>query len=152
MKYIYIYELQASTLHITMRLRCVKTGEETYLSYILSDKLHKTFEIIEIKGRVCVKIRSFKNAKKKSQLSIANYHRELEKATRQCKTILLLAPYEEKDTDGNIFCPFHENKNYSKTPSARLYTCTNSFVCFSTKCKKKCTSLYLLQFLLNQGR
>lgn len=42
----------------------------------------------------------------------------------------------------NIYCPLHENKNTSRSPSAKFNVKFNTYVCFSTKCpiRKKITS------------
>lgn len=136
-----------------MLLLCVETGEKTYLNHILpelmTNTLKLTYEILQMNGRVCLKK---KGNKKRPISSVANYYVNLEKATQQCKDILRSAPYEETDLDKNIFCPYHENRRFSKTPSARLYMGNNSFVCFSTRCKKKCTSIQLLRFLIGGGK
>ena len=64
-----------------------------------------------------------------------------EKATEEC--ISILVNEYEMDEDwirnerGNIYCPFHENKKKSKSPSARFRVSMHSYSCYSSHCPLK---------------
>lgn len=130
-----------------MLLRCVQTGEEfnftCILSQILNNHLQRVYEIIRLDGKVCYKRRLLK----KPMSRVTTYIEECRLATRECIQILNEKPYLEKDFNKNIYCPFHEQRITSKTPSAKLYVNTNTFKCFSKRCNRYTNSISLLRFL-----
>lgn len=137
-----------------MLLRCLETGEEIHFTSILrqlqENTLQKTYEIIWLEGKVKYKISA--RMYKLSQVSMGDYIEQCEKATRACIKILEAEPYKVLNFNQNIFCPYHENKNTSKTPSARLYVQTNTIHCYSKRCNKNKNSISLLKYLLSARR
>ena len=63
------------------------------------------------------------------------------KATEQCKSILVnVYGIDENyitEERGNIYCPFHENKRSSNSPSGRFKISKHSYTCYSTQCPLK---------------
>ena len=62
-------------------------------------------------------------------------------ATKECISILVdVYGINEKyitEERGNIFCPFHENKHSSNSPSARFRVSKHSYSCYSSQCPLK---------------
>ena len=61
--------------------------------------------------------------------------------TKECISILvdvfgINENYLTKE-QGNIFCPFHENKHSSSSPSARFRVSKNIYNCYSSQCPLK---------------
>lgn len=79
-------------------------------------------------------------AKKYTKLREGNI-KQIYKATEECKSILVdVYGINEKyitEDRGNIYCPFHENKNSSKSPSARFRLSKHSYTCYSSQCPLK---------------
>ena len=84
----------------------------------------------------------FKRRRRKPTTSVMDYVNKCNKATEKCLLLLNL-----QNVNKNIFCPYHENKQTSKTPSGKFFIKTNTFICFSTKCRKKASSIELLAHL-----
>ena len=85
------------------------------------------------------------NFRRKQKPTITDYVNKCKEATEKCIQIL-----HPQNVNRNIFCPYHENKQTSKTPSGKFFVKTNTFKCFSTKCKKKANSMELLAYLERQ--
>ena len=144
-----------------MILRCLKTGKEIPLCYIITQIQNvqhnsldedKIYEIVSFDGRVTTKIRKRKRRGKippPESPTVADYLRDCNRATQECLAILKSPPYNETNFNNNIFCPFHEIRGVSKTPSAKLFIDNHTLQCFSTRCKKRCKSTVLLQHLLS---
>lgn len=132
-----------------MILKCIESGEEIHFSYISrqlqENTLQKTYEIVSFEGKVRYKMSA--GMRKSSHVSVGNYIEQCKKATRACIKILEAQPYNALDFNRNMFCPYHENKRTSKTPSARLYVKTNTIHCFSKRCNKTTNSISLLRYL-----
>ena len=111
----------------------------------------KIYEIVSFDGRVTTKIRKRKRRGKipPESPTVADYLRDCNRATQECLAILKSPPYNETNFNNNIFCPFHEIRGVSKTPSAKLFIDNHTLQCFSTRCKKRCKSTVLLQHLLS---
>ena len=140
-----------------MILRCLKTGDEIPLCYVISliQNPHalnenRIYEIISFNGRVTSKNRGRRVKGSGPAIpTVAEYLQECDKATQECLAILKSPPYYETNFNNNIFCPFHETRGISKTPSAKLFIDSHTLQCFSTRCRKRCNSTVLLQYLLS---
>lgn len=135
-----------------MLLRNCRTGEKIKIEDYITNNNDDDFEIILIeKDRVF-----FPKPKKfliNNNNNLNHYLTRCKNATRECIKILQSDPYLEAQIDNNnIYCPYHENRLTSKTPSGRFYKSKNSFICFSTKCKKRVSSIDLLQHLQQEKR
>lgn len=92
------------------------------------------------------------------QSNIINYFKtDLEFSTKKCTEILANEPYGEKEAmsqnwNRNIYCPYHETKGKSKTPSARLNIKKHFIHCFSKYCNKNVSTDKLLKFLLSKKK
>ena len=73
--------------------------------------------------------------------SLQNYFKNLTDSTRKCINILIekYNVNENQIKHNNIYCPLHENKNTSKSPSGKFNIKFNSYTCFSSKCPIKKT-------------
>ena len=83
-------------------------------------------------------------------------HKTLVLATEQCVKILSEQfGITEQDLENiNIFCPLHENKTSSNSPSARFRVSRNIFMCYSSQCPLKkvpTNSVRLLEKLLKRN-
>ena len=80
--------------------------------------------------------------------SMADYLDRSRTATEECVRLLQAEPYLERHVvEKNIYCPYHEDRRTSSTPSGKLYVKTHTFRCFSTRCKRRSNSLQLLRYL-----
>lgn len=136
-----------------MLIRCLDTGAEYPISHILqqlrnSNTLSGNYEIIKIQGKVSIQLNKLKLSS--GNASMTDYLQNCHKATKECMIIMENDPYGETNFNTNIFCPYHEIRGKSKTPSAKLYVDSNTFKCFSSSCKKKCNSVVLLKYLKTQ--
>ena len=78
-----------------------------------------------------------KNNDTSKNSTIDDYLNNLKKCTEKCIKILVNSfDIQENDiyNERNIFCPFHEHKETSKSPSAKSIAKKNFFICFSTNC------------------
>ena len=74
------------------------------------------------------------------------------KATSECVSLLVDKYKINKNyllrQKGNIYCPFHENKATSKSPSGKFNISSNTYYCFSSHCpittKKSINSIEFL--------
>ena len=74
---------------------------------------------------------------KKIRGSFDNYIQKLRDSTEQCIDILINTYGENENSirkGSNIYCPLHERKETSKTPSAKFNVKNNTYICFSTNC------------------
>ena len=91
------------------------------------------------------------------QPGIKDYLQNQEKITQKCAELLTQEPYNELSAMNqkwqcNIFCPFHEVRGQSRTPSGRLYIDRHRFYCYSTNCNKRVSTKQLLNFLLYKNK
>ena len=110
----------------------------------------KEYDLEILKFPQYTKIRKVENSSLKRKLQGDS----LQKATEECVKILK-SKYPSYCMDAlkknlfyqncNIYCPFHENPESSKTPSARFYVSNHNFVCFSSNCS--INNLNSIQFL-----
>lgn len=108
-------------------------------------KNNNDFEIIITNVQLMVKKtrRKYKTKKLKNETnnnsnvdSLQNYFKNLTHSTRKCINILI-EKYNVNENQikyNNIYCPLHENKNTSKSPSGKFNVKFNSYTCFSSKC------------------
>ena len=78
-----------------------------------------------------------KKKKNNNNTTIDDYVNNLKRCTEKCIEILVDNFDIQRDdiyNEKNIFCPFHENKYTSKSPSAKFIIKNNHFLCFSTNC------------------
>lgn len=73
------------------------------------------------------------------------------KATEQCISILvdvygINENYITEDRS-NIYCPFHENENSSKSPSARFRISKHNYICYSSQCPLKRVPISSIELL-----
>ena len=71
----------------------------------------------------------------KYKYTLTSLSKDLKESTEKCLSILQsLNDINFKNDNTNFFCPFHENKNTSKTPSAVFHCANNTYICYSTNC------------------
>ena len=64
-----------------------------------------------------------------------DYNTKLIESTEKCVSIMRnMNVYKE---GSNIYCPFHENRSRSKSPSAIFIIEKNMYICYSTNCPLK---------------
>ena len=89
--------------------------------------------------------------------NIKSYFETLTESTKKCIEIFINNYGIENNhifKEKNIFCPFHENKHKSNSPSAKFIVKKNFYICFSTNCPlrknsyTKINSIDLLKELL----
>lgn len=86
--------------------------------------------------------------------NIKDFFKNLTYSTEQCITILVNNFGINKSffyTGTNFYCPFHENKNTSKSPSAKFTSKNHTYICFSSNCplkKTRLNSIHLLKELI----
>ena len=75
---------------------------------------------------------SYSKKNKVNNNSFNDYRTNLIKSTEMCISLMRnMNVYKE---GSNIYCPFHENKNKSQSPSAIFYVDKNTYICYSTNC------------------
>ena len=82
--------------------------------------------------------------------NIKNYFKNLQMSTEKSISILtnnfgINQSHFYRGT--NFYCPFHENKYTSKSPSATFTSKNHTFTCFSTKCPLRKTSTTIKDFV-----
>ena len=104
-------------------------NDKTYEMVILNFPLINTYN---------KKMSLNKKSKEKYISTLHSHFNSSATDTEKCITILVnefkVNEHYIRNEKGNIYCPLHENKQKSKTPSGKLFVKSNIYTCFSTNC------------------
>ena len=118
-------------------LKDILTNNEVFELIILKVQKQDNFNNLFKKRKRTSNNGKNKKLKNNNNNTIDDFLNNLRICTEKCIEILVNNfNINENDiyNEKNIFCPFHEHKSTSKSPSAKFIVKKNYFICFSSNC------------------